>query len=231
MNTEIESNQSWKNWFLITSRQCFDWLVLVSDKAPNPLGTLPWKSHSEGGQGEGEANNCPPVGFPGNRTRDHWISGPGRIPWATGSSSMFWKDGSFVRTATESMRCIEVFAAWHNMFAVVIISASLCQRCVKRCHSASWYKCHRDKRQTVCGCAVSVRRVRLVSVLAMCHSVSAVCHRLTLTCRAWCGRLATSPAVSGSCGRRWNPLTPAATLQHTSRAERISTKHRTPIRV
>ena len=26
---------------------------------------------SEGGQGKGEASNCPPTGFPGNRTRDH----------------------------------------------------------------------------------------------------------------------------------------------------------------
>ena len=39
---------------------------------------------SEGGQGKDEAAN----GFPGNRTRDHWISRPERILWATGASAL-----------------------------------------------------------------------------------------------------------------------------------------------
>ena len=49
------------------------------------IATVELSPCSEGGQGEGEAANCPPTSFPGNRTRDHRSSRPGKIPWATGS--------------------------------------------------------------------------------------------------------------------------------------------------
>ena len=88
------------------------------DQAPYPLGTKvllhQWPTTSgtltlfQGRPGRRWSGRyCPPTGFPGNRTRDHWISRLRRIPWATGSPNTgtlwmvySWSSGSVGKIGT-----------------------------------------------------------------------------------------------------------------------------------